>query len=115
MCVIILPTRSLPTSCKNNRAERKDMEFIEKLWSEGLFPSEMKMDANPQYTKKLNEVDETAEKLFTMLSEDEKEIFEKYMDGQAELFCMDNAEIFASGFRIGARMMLEVMNEKGSA
>lgn len=88
------------------------MEFIEKLWSEGLLPSEMKRGAGTQYKKQLSEVEKTSEKLFTMLSEDEKKIFEKYMDSQAELSCMDNCEIFASGFRIGARMMLEVMSEK---
>ena len=104
--------RSLPTSCKNNRAERKDMEFIEKLWSEGLVPSEMKRRAAPEYKKQLSKVEKISEQLFTLLSEDEKKLFENYMDSQAELFCMDNCEIFASGFRIGARIMLEVMSEK---
>ena len=88
------------------------MKILEELWHQGLHPSEAKRNTNMQYLKQQNKVDENAEKLLSMLSEDGKEIFEKFMDDQAELSCIDNCEIFASGFRMGARMMLEVMEEK---
>ena len=88
------------------------MKILEELWHQGLHPSEAKRDTNLQYLKQQSKVDKNAEKLLSMLSEDGKKIFEKFMDDQAELSCIDNCEIFASGFRMGARMMLEVMEEK---
>lgn len=90
------------------------MKILEELWHKGLYPSETKRDTNVQYLKKLNFIEENREKLLAMLSDEGKEIFEKIMDSQTELSCMDNCEIFASGFRIGARMMIDVMGEKDS-
>ena len=47
-----------------------------------------------------------------MLPDDVKEIYKKYTDSREELAAIDNAGIFIKGFRLGARIMLEVMEEK---
>ena len=88
------------------------MKILEELWHKGLSPSEAKRETNAQYVKQLNIIEKNREKLLSMLSDEGKELFEKIMDSQAELSCMDNCEIFASGFRMGARVMLEVADEK---
>ena len=107
--------RSLPASCKEIIGQKeKTMKILEELWYNGLRPSEIKRETNIQYSKQLNIIEENREKLCSTLSEEEREIFEKILGSQAELSCMDNCEIFSIGFRMGARMMLEVLDKKDS-
>ena len=46
-----------------------------------------------------------------MLSEDAKVVFEKLKDTQDELSSISERDSFVLGFRLGARFMLEVMED----
>ena len=46
-----------------------------------------------------------------MLSEDAKAVFEKLRDCQDELSSVSECNSFVLGFRLGARFMLEVMED----
>ena len=46
-----------------------------------------------------------------LLSEQAKELLEKLQDNQAEWAYLKECEIFTYGFRLGARIMLEVMDD----
>ena len=50
------------------------------------------------------------EELAPLLSEKAKEVLEKLMDNQSELHCISECEVFVRGFRLGARIMLEVLD-----
>ncbi len=50
--------------------------------------------------------------LCSMLNEEQKEIFEKFNDCQIEISYIEDKELFAYAFRLGARIMLEVMQQK---
>ena len=48
-------------------------------------------------------------KLMELLSEDEKEIFQKFDDCNSELADIYSREIFAYAFRLGARVMIAAL------
>ena len=50
------------------------------------------------------------EELAPLLSEKAKEVLEKLRDNQSELNYLNECEVFVCGFRLGARIMLEVLD-----
>ena len=46
----------------------------------------------------------------SLLSEKAKEVLEKLRDNQSELNDLNECEVFVCGFRLGARIMLEVLD-----
>ncbi len=50
------------------------------------------------------------EELAPLLSEKAKEVLEKLWDNQSELNDLGECEVFVCGFRLGARIMLEVLD-----
>lgn len=88
------------------------MKILEQLWYDGLYPSETKLSSDSQSLKQINILLEDEERLLKMLSDDAKETYKKYIDSREELATIDNAGIFTAGFRLGAKIMLEVMEEK---
>ena len=82
------------------------MKILEQLWYDGLRPSEtLSLDSN--YKKCLDLTVENEEKLLSMLSDEAKEVYEKFDDSREELSVTERARIFTAGFRMGARIMLE--------
>ncbi len=51
------------------------------------------------------------EKLIATLNNEQKEIFEKFNDCQTEISYLEDKELFAYAFCLGARIMLEVMQQ----
>lgn len=49
-------------------------------------------------------------KLLHLLTDEGKELFHKYSDSQSTLSDMEKCDIFTNGFRLGARLMLEIMD-----
>ena len=88
------------------------MKTLEQLWYDGLCPSETKLSSNLQHLKQLNILLEDEERLLKMLPDDAKEIYKKYTDSREELAAIDHAGIFITGFHLGAKIMLEIMEEK---
>lgn len=88
------------------------MKILDQLWYDGLYPSETKPSSDSRYLKQLAKVTEMEDKLLSLISEEAKEAYEKYTDSKEELSSINRAGIFAAGFRMGARIMLEVMEDK---
>ena len=53
------------------------------------------------------------EELAPLLSEKAKEVLEKLRDNQSELNDLGECEVFVCGFRLGAMIMLEVLDGSG--
>ena len=88
------------------------MKILDQLWYDGLYLSETKPSSDSRYLKQLAAVMEKEDKLLSLISEEAKESYEKYTDSREELSAADRAKIFTAGFRMGARIMLEVMEDK---
>ena len=64
-----------------------------------------------EYKKLLELICRNEEKLKATMTDEQKELFEKYTDCVREHQTYTDCLIFQNGFKLGARMMLEVMEE----
>ena len=85
------------------------METLEDLWLGKISPHERKLPPNSEQRELINLILQQEETLFSMLSEKAKETYDKLLEYQSELSSLTDCETFISGFRLGAKIMLEVM------
>ena len=77
------------------------MDILEDLYYGNLFPHE-----------KCSRLDDEVKELLKLLNRTEvqKETFEKYKDCNREISEISEREIFLNGFRMGARIIIDVVN-----
>ena len=85
------------------------MNILEEFWYGNLDPAEY--DANPskEYKELVRLISKNEEKLLATMTEEQKELFSRYTDCVREHQAMDESLLFQNSFRLGGRMMLEVM------
>ena len=91
------------------------MTILEKLWYEELHPAEVLKPPTPKLSELMNISGESELKLLHLLTDEGKELFHKYIDAQTDIYDISQCDIFINGFSMGARLMLEIMenNKKG--
>ena len=87
------------------------MSILEKLWYGEVDPSEYDVSSCEEYKKLLSLIDRNEEKLRTTLSDEQKELFSKYLECMEDLHALAECMLFQNSFKLGAKMMLEVMEE----
>ena len=86
------------------------MSLLEEFWYGNIEPTEY--DTSSKEYKKLQElICRNEEKLRAAMTDDQKELFEKYTDCVREYQAITDCLIFQNSFKLGARMMLEVMEK----
>ena len=86
------------------------MRILEEFWCGNIEPTEY--DTSSKEYKKLQElIYRNEEKLRATMTDEQKELFEKYSDCMHEFQSITDCLIFQNSFRLGARIMLEVMEE----
>lgn len=86
------------------------MKILEELWYGNVVPNERNMECGSTMWKLARLVERHEEELTPLLSEKAKEVFEKLRDNQQELNDLNECEVFVCGFRLGARIMLAILN-----
>ena len=87
------------------------MKILEKLWCGNILPHEWDVEPKSRLRHLGKLIVCNEEELDPLLSEKAKEVFEKLKENQAARTCLNECEIFMDGFRLGARIMLEVMDD----
>ena len=86
------------------------MRILEEFWYGNIEPTEY--DTSSKEYKKLQElICRNEEKLKATMTDEQRKLFEKYTDCAREHQPITNCLIFQNSFRLGTRMMLEVMEE----
>ena len=85
------------------------MQILEELYVGDVRPGERSFKRNSQYARALNESADAADRLIAVLSEEQKKLFEEFMDAQREVSVFTDAETFIYGFRLGAKIMMDVL------
>ena len=85
------------------------MKVLEEFWYGNLDPAEYDANASKEYKEILQLISRNEEKLLATMTEDQKELFAKYTDCVREHQVMAECLLFQNSFRLGGRMMLEVM------
>ena len=87
------------------------MQILEELYIGNVRPGERSFKRNSQYCRALSASADAADKLIAALSDEQKKLFEEYMDAQREVSVLTDAETFIYGFRTGAKIILDVLTD----
>lgn len=85
------------------------MSILEEFWYGNLDPTEYGACPSPEYKELLRLISRNEEKLLATMSDEQKEIFSRYSDCVREHQAMVECLLFRNSFRLGARIMLEIM------
>ena len=77
--------------------------FIEDFYYGNIEPQESITELKAEIKKKLDTLLQTEEQLTSKLSEEEKDLFMKYVSQSNDFLCASNADSFIAGFRLGAK------------
>ena len=87
------------------------MRILEEFWYGNIEPMAYGSFSNGKHKELLRLITKNEEKLQATFSDEQKELFFKYTDCVQEFQTISECLLFQNSFRLGARMMLEVMEE----
>lgn len=87
------------------------MKLLEEFWYGNIELTEYDISSYTEYKKLLELICRNEEKLQATMTDEQKELFSRYTDAVHEHQMTTDCLIFQNGFKLGARMMLEVMEE----
>ena len=87
------------------------MRLLEEFWYGNIEPTEYDTSSNKEHEKLVELIYRNEENLRATMTDEQKELFEKYTDCVHEFQTITDCLIFQNSFKLGARMMVEVMEE----
>mgnify|MGYP007101881810 CR=1 FL=1 len=87
------------------------MHILEDIYLGDIRPNERTFKRNSQYAKALDEMVKAGDALTDGLTEEQKELFEDYMTAQREVNVLTDCETFCIAFKLGAKIILDVLTE----
>ena len=87
------------------------MSLLEEFWYGNIEPMEYDTSSCKEYKKLLELICRGEEKLKATMTDEQKELFEKYTDCVREYQIITDYLLFQNSFKLGARIMVEVMEE----
>lgn len=87
------------------------MQVLEDLYLGDIRPGDRSFKRNSQYSKALDDVVKAGDALTEGLTKEQKELFEDYMTAQREVNVLTDCETFCVAFKLGAKIMLDVLTE----
>lgn len=86
------------------------MKILEDLWYGNIDPQGRPIKKGSEVERTLSLVVKHDDALCQMLTDEQKEQYEKLHDIQNKLSCLLEQEAFAEGFCLAVKIMIEVMN-----
>ena len=87
------------------------MKILEELWYGRINPIQRTQPDDKSASELTEQIVEKEDELAPLLSDEAKEILDQMRDKQLDLSTSNERKAFISGFKLGARIMLEVMDE----
>ena len=87
------------------------MRLLEEFWYGNIEPTEYDTSSNREYKKLQEPICRNEEKLKATMTDEQKELFTRYTDVVREYQTMAGCLLFQNSFKLGARMMLEAMEQ----
>ena len=85
------------------------MHILEDLYTGNVRPGERSFKQNSQYSRALAQAVESGDALIKSLTEEQKKLFEEYMDAQREVNILTDCETFIYAFKLGAKLILDIL------
>ena len=83
--------------------------IIEEMWYGNVCPNTESRVTKNEVRELMKYVADHHDNLYATLTEQQKDIFERFDDCYAELTSINERDIFVYAFRLGARIAIEVM------
>ena len=87
------------------------MRILGEFWHGNIEPTEYDTISCKEYKEVIRLITRNEEKLLATMTDEQKELFSRYTDAVQEYQTMTECLLFQSSFKLGARMMVEVMEE----
>ena len=87
------------------------MRILEEFWYGNIEPTDYDISSRKECKKLQELICRNEEKLRATMTGEQKELFEKYTDCVREYQTNTDCLIIQNGFKLGAKIMLEVMSE----
>ena len=87
------------------------MNIINELWHGNIVPQEDSRNNSPEMKELMEYMARHHDNLLKTMTDEQKEIFEKFDDCWSEYMSLAEAAIFEYAFKLGARLMLEVQKD----
>lgn len=88
--------------------------IIKELWYGNICPQENGIFNTPEIKELLSYIARHQADLKVILTDKQKNLFEKMMDNRIEFDSLAEAAIFEYGFKLGAKMILAVTGERNT-
>ncbi len=85
--------------------------LLEELWYGNVYPQEQSTEHNSEIKELISLMGKNRELLSSALTAEQNLTLEKYDDCVNEMNSIIEKEVFAYGFRLGGRLMLEVLTD----
>ncbi len=85
------------------------MNILEEFWYGNIEPAEYDSCPGKEYKEMLQLISWNEDKLLATMTDVQKELFTRYTDCVREYQTMAECMLFQNSFRLGDRMMLEVL------
>ena len=90
------------------------MSILEELWRGNVTPNERAIKPESEYHNLINAANVQEKRLMEYLSADGREVYDSLCKMRSDLAGMSEMDTFIVGFRLGARIMMEVLGEYDS-
>ena len=87
------------------------MRMLSELWYGNIEPQDRAIPRNSEYKKLLNKICEYEEQFRGIFSPEQQTEFEDYENATISVTAICEEAAFIYGFRLGAKIMLEVLEE----
>ena len=87
------------------------MRILEEFWYGNIEPTEYDTTACKELKESLRLITRNEEKLLATMTEAQKDLFSRYTDAVHEHQTMVECLLFQNSFKLGARMMVEIMED----
>lgn len=87
------------------------MDVLRELWRGEISPTDRRVRQGSEYQQTAKEVQKKMGEFLEMLSPEARERLEAINDLKSDLSVMANEDYFIYGFRLGARMILDIIGD----
>ena len=85
------------------------MLFLKEFWHGNIAPGEGRYHSRKEYKEAWKVVEQTEDELKERLTSEDWELFTRYQDADREYSCLEVGDNFMDGFRMGAKVILDVL------
>ena len=86
---------------------------IKELWHGNIMPQSDRRNSTPEMKELLGYISRHHEDLLKTMTEEQKEIFEKFEDCWSEYSSLNDADLFEYAFKLGMNLAIEALSNNG--